>query len=90
MFYPISGDSTAFNATAARWSLLTVEQAVASANLATWANTNKVAAIIVVGSGNAQKSWFKGSTTNTLTALSKGDRAFIYFEGANTAFKFGR
>lgn len=90
VFYPISGDSTAFNATAGKWSLLTVEQAVASANLSSWTTTNKVAAIIVVGSGNAQKSWFKGSTTNTLTALAKGDRAFIYFEGANTAFKFGR
>ncbi|GAB3119236.1 beta strand repeat-containing protein [Novispirillum itersonii] len=90
VFYPISGDSTAFNAGAGKWSLLTVEQAVASASLSTWADTNKVAAIIVVGSGNAQKSWFKGSTTNTLTALAKGDRAFVYFSAANTAFKFGR
>lgn len=88
VFYPITGDSAAFGAAAGKWSLLTMDTGVAS--LSDWAATNKVAAIIVVGSGNAQKSWFKGSTTNTLTALSKGDRAFIYFEGANTAFKFGR
>lgn len=90
VFYPISGDTTAYSAAAGKWSLLTMEQAVATASLSDWATTNKVAAIIVVGSGNAQKSWFKGSTTNTLTALAKGDRAFIYFESANTAYKFGR
>lgn len=88
VFYPISGHSSEYKAEAAKWSLLTMENAVA--DIATWANTNKVGAIIVVGSGNYQKAWFKGATDNTLTSLANGDRAFVYFEGANAAYKYGR
>lgn len=88
VYYRSAADSTALNAQAAKWSLLTLEAGVA--DIATWANTNKVGAIIVVGSNNQQKAWFKGATDNTLSSLAQGDRAFVFFEGANTAFKFGR
>lgn len=88
IFYPISGNASEYKAEAAKWSLLTMEAGVA--DIATWANTNKVGAIIVVGAGNQQKAWFKGATDNTLTSLANGDRAFVFFEGANTTYKYGR
>lgn len=89
IYYPVNGPSADFKAEAGKWSLLTMEADVGS--IPTWADTNKIGAIIIVGSDEHQKAWFKGThTDNTLSALSKGDRVFIYFDGANAAFKYGR
>lgn len=89
LYFPVtSADSKELSAAAGKWSLVSMDAAVA--DVSSWANTNKVGAVIVVGSGNYQKSWFAGASDNTLSSLAKGDRAFVYFTTANTAFKYGR